>query len=343
MKIGIVNDLAIAVESLRHALADSPEHQIAWIAYNGAEAVKRCRENTPDLILMDLMMPVMDGVVATKKIMKSTPCPILIVTATVSGHSSKVFEAMGAGALDAVATPVIDREGKTSGGDILLKKIDSIGKLTGNGLKRMGKGQPGSMTARNLGRRECLLAIGCSTGGPKILVEILTALPADFPATIVIIQHMDEKFTPGLVDWLKTQTKLPVKIVTEGDYPEAGVIQFASTDDHLVLAPDKRLRYAREPVDNFYHPSVDVFFESIAKNWNGSIIGVLLTGMGRDGAEGLLTLRQQGWHTIAQDEASSIVYGMPKAAAQLNAATEILASKDIASTLIKLLMPGHQG
>lgn len=340
MRIGIVNDLAIAVESLRHALADAPEHQIAWIAYNGAEAVKRCNEDTPDLILMDLMMPVMNGVEATKKIMKSTPCPILVVTATVSGHSSKVFEAMGVGALDVVATPVIDREGKTSGGDILLKKIDSIGKLTGNNRKKPARGKQGSLAARNLGSRECLLAIGCSTGGPKILVEILSALPKNFPAAIIVIQHMDEKFTPGLVDWLNTQTKLPVNLVSEGDFPETGIIQFASTNDHLVFTQDKRLRYAREPVDNFYHPSVDVFFESIAKNWHGSIIGVLLTGMGRDGSEGLLTLRQQGWHTIAQDEDSSIVYGMPKAAAQLNAATEILASKDIAAALIKLLMPG---
>lgn len=337
MKIGIVNDLAIAMESLRQALADAPEHQIIWEAYNGLEAVKHCAAETPDLILMDLMMPVMDGVEATKRIMQKTPCPILIVTATVDGHSSKIFEAMGVGALDVVATPVLDKSGQPSGSAELLKKITNIGRLTGNSQRKTRKSPNTDAIQKNKLEKQCLLAIGCSTGGPNILVQILSSLPKDFPATIVVIQHMDEKFTPGLVSWLDSQTKLPVRVISEGDMPQPGIVQFACTDHHLILTPQHTFKYTKNPADNFYHPSVDVFFDSISKNWQGSIIGVLLTGMGRDGAEGLLTLRHQGWHTIAQDEKSSIVYGMPKAAAQLGAATEVLAAQDISPALIKLI------
>ena len=339
MKIGIVNDLAICVESLQKVLATASEHEVIWIAGNGLEAVERCRELTPDLVLMDLIMPVMNGVEATRRIMRATPCPILVVTSTVTGNSAKVFEAMGAGALDAVATPVIAKSGAVTNGEELLKKIYRIGQLTGTIQKKTGTGQ------REVAKPKVeidgidLVVLGCSTGGPKILIEILSAFPKNFPAAFVIIQHMDEQFTPGLVKWMDSQVDLPVRVARNGDIPEPGKVLMACTDNHLVMTSTLTLSYTKEPLDNFYHPSVDVFFLSLAQYWPAKGIAAILTGMGRDGAQGLLALHNRNWYTIAQDQASSIVYGMPKAAAQIGAAADILPSGRIGGAIIDFLHP----
>ena len=333
MDIGIVNDLTICIESLQMVLAAAKEHRVIWVARNGQEAVERCREKTPDLILMDLVMPVMNGVEATRRIMKETPCPILVVTSTVSGNSVKVFEAMSAGALDAVATPVTGKSGNVDKGDELLEKIRKIGHLTGTtSLKSARDSQVAAGPKIKTGGVN-LVVMGSSTGGPKILIDILSAIPADFPAPIVIIQHMDQQFTPGLVGWLNSQIKLPVTIVVEGAIPEPGKVYMACTDGHLVMTKKLTLSYTNEPRGIFYHPSVDVFFFSVARHWPGEGVAALLTGMGRDGAEGLLALHNRNWYTIAQDKNSSIVYGMPKAAANLGAASDILPADRIGKAI----------
>lgn len=333
MEIGIVNDLTICINSLQSVLRSVPEHRIVWVARNGQEAVDRCKEHTPDLILMDLLMPVMNGVEATRRIMQSTPCPILIVTSTVTGNSAKVFEAMSAGALDAVATPVIGKQGENAKGEELLKKIYRIGQLTGTMHKKSGR--PVSVVAKPKMELEGvdLVVLGCSTGGPKILIEVLSPLPKTFPASIIIIQHMDEQFTPGLVNWIDSQVNMPVRVAREGSIPEPGTILIACTDDHLVMTSKLTLAYTPEPKDNFYHPSVDVFFFSVAQHWPGNGVAALLTGMGRDGAEGLLALHNRNWYTIAQDRDTSIVYGMPKAAALLGAARDILPANKIGKSI----------
>lgn len=335
MRIGIVNDLPLAVECLRQILLKEQEHDVIWVAENGAEAVKLCTETPPDLLLMDLIMPVMNGVDATRRIMQSTPCPILIVTASVDAHSSKVFEAMGAGALDVVATPKDSNTGKT-----LLQKIALIGKV-------MGIKQPPKKNQRVVSDKKqlfpsqnnCLIAIGCSTGGPQALITALSSLPADFPASIVVIQHMDQQFTAGLAEWLAKQLNLRVRILAEGDRPTPGTVLVPSTDNDVVLTTGNTFNYKKKSEDSFYHPSADIFFKSIATYWQQSCIGILLTGMGKDGAEGLLAIRQRGWYTIAQDESSSVVYGMPKAAKQMNAADIILPANAIGPALIDLLAP----
>ena len=338
MNIGIVNDLSICIESMQKVLKRVSEHRVVWIARNGKEAVELCNEQTPDLILMDLIMPVMNGVEATRKIMQSTPCPILIVTSTVTGNSSKVFEAMSAGALDVVATPIIGKTGESGKGEELLKKIYRIGQLTGNLAKYSGKRFQGVTKPKIEIEGVDLVVLGCSTGGPKILIEILSALPQNFPAAIIIIQHMDEQFTPGLVNWMNSQIKLPVRIARHGAIPEPGTILMACTDDHLVMTSKMTLAYSKEPKDNFYHPSVDVFFFSVAQHWPGKGVAALLTGMGRDGAEGLLALHNRNWYTIAQDRDSSIVYGMPKAAVQLGGVTDILPASKIGDAINSYLL-----
>ncbi len=336
MKIGIVNDSVMAAEVLRRIVNSCPDHQLLWMAENGAEAVLHCQEALPDLVLMDLLMPVMNGVEATRRIMKHTPCAILIVTASVTGNASLVYEAMGAGALDVVATPVLGPDGMHAAAGELLRKIELIGKLIGYFPKSEARQQARAVRVPLRRKDPTLIAIGASTGGPQALTTVLSRLPLGLPAAVVIVQHMDKKFTQGLATWLNQQVTMPVKVLVDKERPQLGVVQVPSTDHHLIMTTTGALTYAVEPADNFYHPSVDVFFHSISKNWHGKIIGVLLTGMGRDGAAGLLTLKEDGHHTIAQDEETSVVYGMPKAAKQLNAAAEIMPIHEIGARLVAL-------
>lgn len=334
MKIGLVNDSELALEAMRRVVTSAQKHDIAWVARDGTEAVAHCAQQRPDLVLMDLLMPKMGGVEATRRIMAESPCPILVVTATVEGNASKVFEAMGAGALDAVQTPVLGLQGPT-GGVALLAKIETIGRLT------CDRARASSVEAKadtHVSERPVkLIAIGSSAGGPAALAAVLHELPANLSAAVIIVQHVDAQFAPGLATWLASLSKLPVRTAVAGDRPEPGRVLLAATNDHLVFESSGKLAYVREPENEPYRPSVDVFFESIARFWRGEVIGVVLTGMGRDGAKGLKALRQLGHHTIAQDQASSAVYGMPKAAAELGAAIEILPLRQIPIALAKRL------
>jgi two-component system, chemotaxis family, response regulator WspF len=324
MRIAIVNDLVMAIEALRRVLLLAPEHQVAWVAKDGAEAIVKCAKDTPDLVLMDLIMPLMDGVEATRQIMKQSPCAIMIVTVDVEKNSAQVFEALRYGALDAVNTPVLTHSAQPEAAQALLSKIATIAKL-------IGKSPHAPFYAvRSL---PPLIAIGSSTGGPKTLSTILSRLPANFGAAIVVVQHVDAQFAGGMISWLNDSTPLTVKKAAAGDRPEVGSVLVASTNDHLVLQANAMLNYIKEPLNNPYRPSIDVFFNSAAQYWRSPGIAVLLTGMGRDGAEGLGLLRRQGWYTIAQDQASCVVYGMPRAAVELNAAIEVLTPEAIASAL----------
>lgn len=339
MRVAIVNDMPLAVESLRRGVLATGAHQIAWVAHDGAEAVRHCAEDRPDLILMDLMMPVMDGVEATRRIMAETPCPILIVTGSVDSQSARVFEAMGAGALDAVNTPVLSLQGTAFGCDTCetfqskLRTIEKLIRPLASARCHAPLQQAGGDVST--GGKKNLVAIGSSTGGPQALAHIVSALPADYPVPVVIVQHIDAQFVGELSRWLDKQTSLHVRLAREGDRPEAGTVLIAGTNDHLVMYPDQSLGYTPLPREQVYRPSVDVFFCSVSEHWTGRTLGVLLTGMGRDGAQGLLKLRNRGFHTIAQDQASCAVYGMPKAAAELHAAVEILSIDQIPSSLVR--------
>ncbi len=374
MRIGIANDAIIASEVLRRVILRAGAHDVAWIAYDGADAVARCQRDRPDLILMDLFMPKLDGIQATKQIMTKTPCAIIIATAKVEEHTGKVFEAMGAGALDAVSIPVFTDFERLEDARELLGKIETINRLVGAPMRARSKrsevrGRKSdlrpltsdlSRPASDLWpRAQNLVVIGSSAGGPAALTTILGALPADFPAAVVIIQHVDKQFAHGLTAWFTAHTKLQVRVAQEGDRLEPGIVYIAGQDRHLVMFSPTQLGYASAPVESSYCPSVDVFFRSVAKfwpapsfgsqskerpsnpesfrGWRGKAVGVLLTGMGRDGAEGLKALRDTGHHTIAQDKGTSAIYGMPKAAAELDAAKDILALDKIGPRLVMLI------
>ncbi len=336
MRVAIVNDMPMAIEGLRRAILASGENQVAWTAWNGTEAVKHCAEDVPDLILMDLIMPEMNGVEATEKIMQSTPCPILIVTASVGMNSGLVFEAMGKGAIDAISTPLFggsefSGSEKSGASETLLRKVSMIGVLTQpikssrNPLKKAPL--PGAV------RGNKLVVIGSSSGGPEALAKVLRGLPEDFQAAVVIVQHVDAQFSEGLAHWLDQQTPLKVRLAKEGDKPARGEVLLAGTDDHLVMKTNGTLGYQAEPKNMPYRPSVDVFWRSLNEYQTGNVTAVLLTGMGKDGAQGMLELKGRGVHTIVQDENSCAVFGMPKAAIDIDAAVEVLAIEDISEAL----------
>jgi two-component system response regulator WspF len=332
MKVGIVNDMAMAREALRRVVASMPEHQIAWMANDGVEAVELARKNRPDLILMDLIMPRMGGAEATRRIMAESPCPILIVTSTVGGNINKVFEAMGHGALDVVNTPTLGPRGEVEGASHLIDKIAMVAKLIGQpaNRERSSAAETGK-AAVPLGAP--LLLLGASTGGPHALSEVLAALPRNRDTCVIMVQHVDVAFSPSLAQWLEERSRHKVELIKEGDRPGPGRWLLAATNDHLVMSAGHRLTYTAEPRDLCYRPSVDICFSSVAVHWSEPGIAVLLTGMGRDGAEGLLNLRRQNWHTIAQDEASSVVWGMPRAAKEIGAAVEVLPLSKIAPAI----------
>lgn len=334
MRIAIVNDTLMSVVALRKIVESDKRHSIAWIAHDGEESVKLCLDDTPDLILMDIIMPVMDGVEATKKIMEKSPCAILLVTSSVNSNASKVFEAMGAGALDAVNTPILETAyGKTQD-DGLLKKINMIGKLITYSNKKQNFSSI-AFPAKISSNKTSLIAIGSSTGGPNALVNVLKNVPEGFPAAFVIVQHVDEQFVDNFVHWLDNQVALPVQIARIGDVIEAGTILVANSKKHLTLSEKQSLTYTQNPKDYPYIPSVDVFFKSVAHNWAGEAMGILLTGMGRDGAKGLLEMKNNGFPTIAQEESTCAVYGMPKAAVNLNAADLILSPLEINAKIVQ--------
>lgn len=332
MRVGIVNDLALAREVLRRVVVGVPGYSVAWLAEDGDVAVARAAADRPDVVLMDLVMPKVDGVEATRRIMRECPCPVLVVTASVSTNYALACRAMGAGALDAVDTPTFGPGGGIQNAEKLVARLAQL-EVELTDLSASGLMAPIRAPAAQ-GAQPLFVLLGASTGGPEALAHVLSAFPKGSPATVLIAQHIAADFAPALVQQLATYCRLPVRAAKGGDAPEPGTVYVAASNDHLELAPDGTLRYTAHPQASPYRPSVDVLFASCAARATRLGAAALLTGMGRDGAEGLLRLRAAGWYTVAQDEATSVVKdGMPKAAVDKRAAVEVLPLQHIGETL----------
>jgi two-component system, chemotaxis family, response regulator WspF len=331
MRIGIVSGTPQVAAALARAIKQLTPHRLSWTAPTAGEAIARCATERPQLILLDLQTTNGDSAPITRQIMAACPCPILIVTDNVRAHASQVFEAMGHGALDAVDVPALASLNDVTAAP-LIRKIATLSRLIGHDAdiaSRAGVAAPPATFP--------LVAIGASAGGPAALALLLRHLPRHFAAPIVIVQHVDEQFAAGMAAWLTRESAITVVVAREGDRPTPGRALMAGTGEHLTLKGAGYLGYTPEPRQSIYRPSVDVFFQSVTRIWRGPVVGVLLTGMGRDGAMGLKSLRAHGHHTIAQDEGTSAVYGMPKAAMDIGAASEALPTEQIASRLAELL------
>ena len=349
MQVGIVNDLRVVAEALRRLIADTPGFQVAWVALDGESAIQKYRDHPVDIVLMDLIMPGLDGVETTDALMKIRPCAILVVTATVTGNRELVYAAMGKGALDAVNTP--DASSPTGIAEFR-RKLLTVSRLVKSAAKHTLPAQtpspfarPSASSARRPiashpdNRTPTLIGIGASTGGPQAIATILRALPPDFNAAIVIVQHLDRQFVPGLQRWLQRETQLPIRLAAEDEPLHRSGVWLADCENHLIIRPAKdsglHLHYTEEPLDTPHRPSVDTFMESLAQLRGIHRCGVLLTGMGADGAIGLLALHESGAPTFAQDPASCVVYGMPAVALKLGAVQEPTLLTDIAPRLLE--------
>lgn len=335
MRVAIVHHEASSRELLRKLLGTVPDCSVAWAAGDERETMRKCERDQPDVLLLDMDLPGTDCAQMVCSVKKSTPCAVVVMAPSVDSRAAKIFEAMRCGALEAAQTPAYNARGTLEGDQQFLKKIATIGRLLGRNISFTQNPIP--KTAPD--RLPPLVVVGCSTGGPKALATILASLPSGMGAAMVIVQHVDVQFAGGLAGWLNSQTPLAVTVAAEGTQPRYDTALVAATNDHVVLGEDLLLHYTAEPRDYPYRPSVNTFFESVVKHWPHTGVAVLLTGMGRDGAEGLAALRKAGWHTIAQDEKTSVVYGMPAAAAEIGAAVEVLPLDRIAPAILKRIPP----
>ena len=333
MKVAIINNKQAARKELIRIVGQTSDHEVVWSTSSGVSAIEFCKAVKPELILMDPLVRDIDGISVIRQIMADTPCAILIVTGSIEDRHEIVFDALGAGAIDAVNTPILDSKNYEAAAAALLKKISIINVLTSDSLSLPESLNQESLNPRDNPVETNLVIIGCSSGGPEALAELLGNLPKEFQSPIVVVQHVDAAFAPGLAKWLNVKSALPVGLAREGDELVPGRVLLAATNSHLVLSADNKLTYTDEPSSTSYRPSVDVFFESVARNWKQSVTAIILTGMGRDGAKGMLELHRKGAHTIAQDKFTSAVYGMPKAAIESGAAIDVLPIYRIADVL----------
>lgn len=346
-KVLLVEDSPVALEILKRLLATSPEIKVVGTARNGKEALELIPQVQPNVICTDLHMKEMDGLEFTKQVMTKDARPILVISTSVQKEDTQtIFQLLEAGAVDVFPKP---SAGLAANYEQVKREL--IGKIKVlSGVKVFTKRQlQSTTTAKEVKSPQPLpigqlvdvtapfrvVTIGASTGGPQALNSLLSQLPSNFPVPVICTQHICEGFLQGLVDWLALECQLKVKISQNGELPLPGTIYFAPERCHLEIDAQGKFAYSIAPPVDGHRPSVTVTFKSVAKFYGRATAAILLTGMGRDGAEGMRMISQVGGMTIAQDEKSSVVFGMPKEAITLGAAKHILPVQEIAPLLLK--------
>lgn len=344
VRVLIAEDSPVARELLVSILQSTPGLQVVGTARDGSEAVRLAKRLKPDVITMDVHMPDMDGFEATRQIMSETPCPIIIVTDSMNKYKRELtFGALKAGALSVANKPTIHDPPDELEALVTHVKLMSEVKVVRHWNKVgecTGRSQPLTTSAALKQQRKSkvqLIAIASSTGGPGILAEILGRLPANLSVPILIVQHITSGFSEGLAVWLNQKTPLEVRVAKHADEPQAGQVLIAPDNYHMIVNNKGLITLTKDPTRHGLRPAADYLFNSVAQVYGATAIGVILSGMGRDGAEGLQAMRQSGAYTIAQDEVTSVVFGMPAVAIELGAAEQVLPTPQIAATILTLI------
>lgn len=367
VKVLLVEDSPVVLAILQRVLQSSSEITVVGTASHGQEALKLIPELEPDVICTDLYMVGMNGIEFTKQVMTNYPRPILVISNAVGKKDeNNVFQLLQAGAIDVFPKPstglssdyektkneLIAKIKIVSGVTVFtksFKKLSSVteGKNISNSQslfldKKSNQINKSTFQNTNIKTQQDysslkILAIGVSTGGPKTLHKIFTQLPKKFPLPIICTLHISPGFLSGLVTWLNQECSLTIKIAQAGEFPSPGIVYFAPDNYHLEVNSEGKFSISQSNIVDGHCPSVTVMFESIAKLYRQKSMAILLTGMGKDGAKGMETIAQTGGITIAQDEESSIIFGMPKEAIALGAVKHILSLSEIAPFLLENL------
>jgi two-component system chemotaxis response regulator CheB len=344
IKVLVVDDSPVAAELLQYVLNSDPALQVLGRVSDGSQVVEAAKRLKPDVITMDIHMPCMNGFDATREIMRVHPTPIVIVSgSTATAETATTFEAIEAGALAVVGKPAaIDHPDHAATARELLRIVKLMSEV--KVVRRWGPNhleQAGATTLRPQDSSPSadikLVALGASTGGPVVVRNILETLPADFRAPVLIVQHIAEGFVSGFAEWLGQTSNLPVQIAAHGVRPLPGHAYLAPDGFHMGVDSAGLIALSKSAPENGLCPSVSHLFRSVASVFGENACGVLLTGMGRDGARELKQIKERGGVTIAQDKESSVVHGMPGEAINIGAATQVLSADKIGAVLTSIV------
>lgn len=359
VKVVIADDSALMRREIKRILETDPGIEVIGVARNGQEALELTQSLDPDVVTLDINMPIMDGMTALQYIMMECPKPIIMLSSLTQDGAVTSYEALELGAVDFVAKPggTVSTNIQEVANDLIYKVKSASGsnlsaakaarkrkKQQSEALERVLSTQKSKpSTSDRMSGRTKLIVIGQSTGGPNTIMEIIPEIPKDFPHSILIVQHMPSTFTPSFAQRLNRSCAIPFKEASPGDLiePQHGLL--APGDIHTILAPgpvgSKKIfiRTSKFPEDSLHKPSVDVTMESVlASYYPKDIIGVILTGMGTDGAKALMKIRSAGGRTIAESEETAVVFGMPKEAIRLGGAEFVLPAYEIGKKIIEL-------
>jgi len=352
IRVLLVDDSPLALVVIKRMLANAPDIQVVGTAANGREALELIPRLQPAVICTDLIMPDVDGLELTQQVMARYPRPILVISSTVrSNEPRSSYPVLEAGALDVAPKP--SGETGVEYDRLTRELVSKIRILAGVHVFRRPvvgeRHEPVALRPENAGScgaREPstasvrVVVVGASTGGPVVLRSIFSELPREYPLPILCVQHISNGFLDGFIDWLGSESKLQIRIGLSGETPAPGVVYFPPESHHLELDSRGGLRISQKPPVDGHRPSVTATMRAAVRCHGKNVAGVLLTGMGRDGADGLAEIARAGGVTVAQDEASCVVFGMPKEAIALNAASHVLSPPDIARWLSRLQPAG---
>ena len=344
IRVLVAEDSPVLRMLLVRLLESDPAIEVMGEVADGRAALDFVQARGPDLVVMDIHMPHLDGFEATQRIMETRPVPIIVCSATADTRDlAIVFQAMDAGALACIEKPTASAVMEPAKAMHLLDMVKALAGI--KVIRRVARtpvpSRSGPRYAHAARAPVRLVAIGASTGGPGALHAVFSRLPQDFPVPILAVQHIAAEFLPGLVAWLSTGTRLRVEIASAGVLPRPGHVYLAPDDQHMGVDARGAIRLVDDALESHLRPAASFLFRSVLQTYGCDVVGVLLSGMGRDGANELAALHARGAFTLVQDEASSIVHGMPGAAIALGAASAILSPIEISQALIELTRRSH--